>query len=174
LVNPAYAPFGSLGAYSKTPGVYRCAADKTTAASGTPKVRSYSCNAWVGRNPTANAVAGGISAAMTGGDTYRKTTDFKKLSPTDGFVFTEERLVPIPGDSAALNDGWFWSPNVNTPWQVRDPPQIAHGSSVTVFAFGDGHAETRKWVTSFFRTCKNADSLIGNADIQWLLNHSTR
>jgi len=176
LINPTYAQFGSLGAYTKNPGVYRCAADKTTGSSGAPKVRSYSCNAWVGRNLTANPVAGGISAGMSGGDTYRKTTDFKRLSPTDGFIFTEERLVPIAGDNACLNDGWFWSPTPGgaNAWTVRDPPQIAHGSSITVFAFADGHAETHKWVTSWFRTCKNGDSSLGNADIQWLLDHSTK
>jgi prepilin-type N-terminal cleavage/methylation domain-containing protein/prepilin-type processing-associated H-X9-DG protein len=176
LINPAYAPFGSLGPYSKTAGVYHCPADKTTGAGGAPKVRSYSCNAWVGRNSTANPVAGGISAAMTGGDTYRKTTDFKRLSPSDGFVFTEERLVPIPGDNAALNDGWFWSPTPGgaNAWTVRDPPQIAHGGAITVFSFADGHAETHKWVTSWFRTCKNGDSSLGNPDIKWLLDHSTR
>jgi prepilin-type N-terminal cleavage/methylation domain-containing protein len=176
LVNPAHAPFGSLGPYTKNPGVYRCAADKTTGAGGAPKVRSYSCNAWVGRNPTPNLVAGNISSSMTGGETYRKTTDFKKLSPTDGFVFTEERLVPIPGDNAALNDGWFWSPTPGgaNAWTVRDPPQIAHGGALTVFSFGDGHAETHKWVTPWFRTCRNGDSSLGNTDIKWLLDHSTR
>jgi prepilin-type N-terminal cleavage/methylation domain-containing protein len=174
LINPAYASFGSLGVYTKNANIYRCPAAKTQGAGGALKVRSYSCNAWVGRNTTPNAVAGNISAGMSGGETYRKTTDFKKLPPSDGFVFTEERLVPIPGDNAYLNDGWFWSPSPGTPWGVRDPPQIAHGGSITVFAFGDGHSATRKWVTSWFRTCKNGDSLIGNADIQWLQNHSTR
>ena len=176
MVSPTNAPFGSLGPYTKNPGIYHCPADKTRASNGSLKVRSYSCNAWVGRNLTPNAVAGNISSSMSGGETFRKTTDFKKLSPTDGFVFTEERLVPIPGDNAALNDGWFWSPTPGgaNAWTVRDPPQIAHGSSVTVFSFGDGHAETKKWLTTWFRTCVNGSSSLGNGDIQWLLDHSTR
>lgn len=169
LINPANGPFGSIGGYSKSAGVYHCPADKTMGSGGAPRVRSYSCNAWVGRNLTANAVAGGISSAMSGGETYRKTSDFNKLSPTDAFVFTEERLD-------ILNDGWFWSPTPGglNQWTVFDIPQIAHGSSVTVFSFGDGHAETHKWVTSWFKTCNQRDSALGNADIAWLLNHATK
>ena len=91
-------------------------------------------------------------------------------------VFTEERLVPIPGDTASLNDGWFWSPTPGgaNAWTVRDPPQIAHGGAVTILSFGDGHAETHKWFTSWFKTCKSGDSQLGNVDIAWLLNHSTQ
>ncbi len=178
LVNPAYAPFGSLGPYSKNPGVYHCPADKTPGGGGAPRVRSYSCNSWVGKNlvPNGGGLYGNISAAQTGGEVYLKTTSFKKLSSTDAFVFTEERLVAIPGDNAYLNDGWYWSPTPGgaNAWTVRDPPQIAHGGTVTVFSFGDGHAETHKWLTDFFKTCKNGDSKLGNGDIQWLLNHSTQ
>jgi prepilin-type N-terminal cleavage/methylation domain-containing protein len=175
LINPTYAAFGSLGIYTKNPGVYRCPADKTTGGGGALRVRSYSCNSWVGRNLTPNQVAGGISAAISGGETYRKTTDFKKLSPTDGFIFTEERLVPLPGDNAFLNDGWFWSPSPTSQWMVRDPPQIAHGSSVTIFTFGDGHSETKKWLGRFFKTCVNGDSSNpADKDMRWLYEHSTR
>jgi prepilin-type N-terminal cleavage/methylation domain-containing protein len=178
LVNPAYAPFGSLGPYTRNPGVYRCPADKTTGGGGEPRVRSYSCNSWVGKNlvATGGGSFGTISAAQTGGEVYLKTSSFKALSATDGFVFTEERLVPLPGDTAYLNDGWFWSPTPGgaNAWTVRDPPQISHGGAVTVFAFGDGHAETHKWLTDWFKTCKNGDSKLGNADIAWLLDHSTR
>ena len=177
LINPTYSQFGSIGIYTKNPGVYHCPADKTVNSAGVPRVRSYSCNAWVGRNLQPNPVGGGISSAMTGGETYLKTTDFKKLSASDGFVFTEERLVPaFAGDSAVLNDGWFWSPTPGglNQWTVRDVPQFAHGGTVTVFSFGDGHAETHKWLTPFFKTCASASSQLGNKDIQWLLNHSTQ
>ena len=176
LVDPAYAPFGSLGPYTKLAGVYRCPADKTTGGGGAPRVRSYSCNSWVGPNTVSLGGFGSMSVAQTGGEIYRKTTSYKKLSATDGFVFTEERLLPIPGDNAALNDGWFWSPTPGgaNAWTVRDPPQIAHGGAVTVFSFGDGHAETHKWITDWFKTCKNGDSQLGNGDIAWLLNHSTQ
>ncbi len=181
LVNQAYAPFGSIGAYAKIAGVYHCPADKTINSTGDLKVRSYSCNAWVGRNLTLTPGGfGGISSAMSGGETYRKTSDFKKLSASDGFVFTEERLVPLPNNTSSyntyLNDGWFWSPTPGglNQWTVFDLPQLGHGGSVTVFSFGDGHAETHKWLTTFFRTAVQRDSQLGNQDMAWLLNHSTK
>jgi len=173
LVNPAYAPFGSLGAYTKNPGVYLCPADKTVNATGTPHVRSYSCNAYVAPHKI-NDGNGGISynVGQNGFENYPKSTSFKKLPTTEGIIFTEERLVPLASDPSAscLNDGWFWS---STPGSttVLDLPQIAHGGSVTVNSFGDGHAETHKWVTSFFKTCAHGDSQLGNADIVWLNSH---
>ncbi len=176
LINPAYAEFGSLGVYTKNAGVYHCPADKTPGSGGGLRVRSYSCNSWVGKLAVSVGGFGGMSAGQTG-EVYMKTSDFKKLSATDGFVFTEERLVPaFTGDTAVLNDGWFWSPTPGglNQWTVRDMPQLAHGGAVTVFSFGDGHAETHKWLTPFFKTAANGDSKIGNSDIQWLLNHSTQ
>jgi prepilin-type N-terminal cleavage/methylation domain-containing protein len=178
LINPAYAEFGSLGIYSKNAGVYHCAADKTTGGGGAPRVRSYSCNSWVAPRTTTGSF-GQMSyqnAFLGAGEKYQKTTSFKKLSPTEAFVFTEERLVPVAGDNVALNDGWFWAPSPGglSQWTVLDLPQFAHGGAITVFSFGDGHAETHKWVTSWFRTAKQRDSQLGNADMLWLLNHSTR
>ena len=178
LVNPAYAQFGSLGIYAKNAGVYQCPADKLTGGGGELRVRSYSCNSWVGKNlvPNGGGSFGTISAAQSGGEIYTKLTSFKKLPATDGFVFTEERLVDPTGGNSCLNDGWFWSPTpggVNA-WTVRDVPQNAHGGTVTVFSFADGHAETHKWLTPFFKTAANGASQLGNGDIAWLLDHSTR
>jgi hypothetical protein len=73
-----------------------------------------------------------------------------------------------------LNDGWFWGISPGNPNQVRDMPQIAHGSSVTVFSFGDGHAETKKWATQFFKTGNNGDTAFGNRDMQWMYDHTTK
>ena len=169
MIDPAYAPFGSLGAFTKNAGVYHCPADKTLGGGGALRVRSYSCNAYVAPNTVAGSAFGTMSYSVSqnGAEIYPKTTSFHKLPVTDGFVFTEERV-----DS--LNDGWFWSPSPGAPWTVHDVPQIAHGGTVSVFSFGDGHAETHKWFTTFFKSCANGDSATGNADIQWLLNHSTR
>lgn len=171
MVDPAYAPFGSLGAYAKIAGVYHCPADKTPGAGGELRVRSYSCNSYVAPR-TSSGAFGQMSYAVSqngGAENYPKTTSFRKLSASDGFVFTEERVD-------ILNDGWFWSPAPGglSQWTVLDMPQIAHGGTVSVFSFGDGHAETHKWITSWFKTARQKDSQLGNPDIQWLLNHSTK
>jgi prepilin-type N-terminal cleavage/methylation domain-containing protein len=168
LVGPEWGPFGSLGVYAKNPGVYHCPADTTTGSGQTqPRCRSYSMNGYVAPH-TANDQISTISYAMTQRNTeyYPQDTSFKKLKATDCWVFTEERY-----DS--LNDGFFWSPDPNNPWTVYDMPQIAHGGSITVFSYGDGHVETHKWLTQFFKTAASRDVGTGNQDLYWLVHHST-
>jgi prepilin-type N-terminal cleavage/methylation domain-containing protein len=169
LVGAQYASFGSLGPYTRNPGIYRCPADKFIGSGGGLRNRSYSCNSYVA--PNTNPGGGGSisysAATGSGGEIYPKDTSFQKGKPTDIFVFTEERLDQ-------LNDGWFWGMSPRNPWEVLDVPQIAHGSSVTVFSFGDGHSETKKWKTEFFRTAQGRSSSIGNQDLIWMYEHTTK
>ena len=182
LVGSAYATFGSLGPFSRSAEVYHCPADKTVGdALGDLRVRSYSQNAYVSPAPSKDSPYSGISYAFRNysREFYMKDTDFLRLSPVDCFVFTEERLISIHPSNPKdiLNDGFFWSPtgdgSGNNNWTTRDVPQLAHGSSTTVFSFADGHCETHKWQTGYFATCDNPDSKIGNPDIEWLWLHSS-
>ncbi|HEU5396035.1 MAG TPA: prepilin-type N-terminal cleavage/methylation domain-containing protein [Verrucomicrobiae bacterium] len=166
LVGNQYASFGSLGPYTKNPSVYHCPADMTTGkGQSDQRVRSYSMNGYVAPH-TVNDGVSGISYGMTqaGNLYYVKDTDFRRPGVADCWVFTEER-------SDSLNDGFFWSPTSH--WAIRDVPQIAHGSTVTVFSFADGHAEMHKWLTSWMKIAVSATSSIGNVDQDWLWNHST-
>jgi prepilin-type N-terminal cleavage/methylation domain-containing protein len=166
LVGRAYWDFGSLGRYTRDPKVYHCPADKTIGQGQTQlRVRSYSMNGYVAPH-TANDGISSISYNMTtvGNEFYIKDTDFKRCKPVDCWVFTEETY-------ASLNDGFFWSPYSH--WMIRDMPQIAHGVAITVFSFADGHAETHKWLTSWFKTGQSGSSSIGNVDQDWLWTHST-
>lgn len=168
LIGAAYAAFGSLGPYTKNAGVYHCPADKTIGNGQSElRVRSYSQNAYIAPHTVNDGISGiSYGVATSGSEIYPQQSSFHKLGPSDCFVFTEERVD-------ILNDGWFWSPSYKSPWQVRDVPQIAHGGVISVFSFADGHAETHKWATSFYKTADNAASSIGNADVYWLLTHST-
>ncbi len=166
LVGADVAPFGSLGPYTKSPGVYHCPADISIGVGqDQPRVRSYSMNGYVAPH-TANDGISTISYSLTtqGNEIYPKDTSFNKLKPTDCFVFVEERV-----DS--LNDGFFWSQGPG--WNVRDVPQIAHGGSVSVFSYGDGHVQTQKWLTGWFKTAATPNGSVGNVDIAWLNNHET-
>jgi prepilin-type N-terminal cleavage/methylation domain-containing protein len=130
LVGSDVSGFGSLGPYTKNPGVYHCPADFSEGIGQTQlRVRSYSMNGFVGPD-TSND--GSISYKSMGngseGEIYPKDSSFHHLASTDCFVFTEERV-----DS--LNDGFFWSQAWNST-SVRDVPQMAHGGAVTVFSFG--------------------------------------
>ena len=167
LVGPEWSQFGSLGPYTKSPGVYHCPADQTVGQGQTlQRVRSYSMNGYVAPHNINDGISG-ISYSMTqsGGEYYEKDTDFRHLSASDCCVFVEEAY-------ASLNDGFFWSPSVSSPWNIRDRPQRAHGGVVTVFSYADGHVEMHKWLTPVFGN-PNTTSAVGNADVAWLDAHTT-
>ena len=167
LVGPEWSQFGSLGPYTKSPGVYHCPADQTVGQGQTlQRVRSYSMNGYVAPHNINDGISG-ISYSMTqsGGEYYEKDTDFRHLSASDCCVFVEEAY-------ASLNDGFFWSPSVSSPWNIRDRPQRAHGGVVTVFSYADGHVEMHKWLTPVFGN-PNTTSAVGNADVVWLDAHTT-
>jgi prepilin-type N-terminal cleavage/methylation domain-containing protein/prepilin-type processing-associated H-X9-DG protein len=167
LVGVAYANYGSLGPYTKSAGIYHCPADFSVGVGQTDlRVRSYSMNGYIAPH-TANDQVSTISYALTTGNNeiFPSDTSFKHISPVDCFVFTEERV-----DS--LNDGFFWSLGPGQ-WSVRDVPQIAHGGKITVFSFADGHVETHKWMTGWFKNIVTPAQNIGNQDIAWLGLHET-
>lgn len=168
LVGPQYQGDGSLGGYTRNPGVYHCPADFTE-GQGQDQLRdrSYSMNGFVG--PATSGTYSPISYQMTqdGCEYYVKDTSFIRLKPTDCFVFVEETY-------ASLNDGFFWSPQPpgNT---LYDMPQWAHGGAVTVFSFADGHVEAHRWLTSLFHVTPvgSRPTVLGNTDMQWLYSHCT-
>jgi prepilin-type N-terminal cleavage/methylation domain-containing protein/prepilin-type processing-associated H-X9-DG protein len=170
LVGSAYSTFGSLGPNTINPGVYHCPADQSVGVGQKDnRVRSYSMNGFVAPD-TSND--GSISYKSMGngleGEIYPKLSSFHHLAASDCFVFDEERY-----DS--LNDGFFWSQAWNST-SVRDVPQFAHGGTISTFSFGDGHVETHKWLTTFFKTCNTSAgpvSALGNKDINWLISHGT-
>jgi prepilin-type N-terminal cleavage/methylation domain-containing protein len=171
LVGTDVSQFGSLGPYTKNPGVYHCPADFTMGqGQGVLRDRSYSMNGYVAPHTIndGNATISYNLATGSGGEIYPKDTSFIHLRASDCIVFIEERY-----DS--LNDGFFWSPYYNNQWAVRDMPQIAHGGKLTVFSFGDTHVETHKWLTGFFASASSSGgaSSLGNADIYWLWSHVT-
>jgi prepilin-type N-terminal cleavage/methylation domain-containing protein/prepilin-type processing-associated H-X9-DG protein len=164
LVGAQYQQSGSIGAYSKSPGIYRCPADKSTDSAGQLRVRSVSMNGYVGATDSKGLSS--ISAGVLNGpnEKYRKSTDFNRRKAVDVIVFLDERPV--------INDGWFWSPdNANA---VKDLPAISHGNNSSSFSFADGHAELHKWRDPKFIALKNTGvTLTGSLDIDWLFRHVT-
>ncbi len=170
LVGSAYEECGSLGPYTKSPGVYHCPADLSENAAGQSRDRSYSMSSYVGTvydNAYQTIAPLSYAEANNGAANYPKDTSFKKISASDCFVFIEERLDH-------LNDGYFWGMSPNSPNKILDIPQIAHGGTMTVLSFGDGHAEMHKWLTTFFLTAQPQDSKFPpDPDLGWLLTHTT-
>jgi prepilin-type N-terminal cleavage/methylation domain-containing protein/prepilin-type processing-associated H-X9-DG protein len=162
LIGPEYQPHGSIGGYTKNPGIYRCPGDKTSdVASGKLRVRSASMNGYVGPNGVSGTISANI-ASQTTYEVYKKVTDFKRLAPTDAIIFWDERRDKI-------NDGFFWIRMDN---EIRDLPGIYHNKS-TSFTYADGHAALYKWKDARFVALTGDTTDWGSPDFKWLQEHAT-
>jgi prepilin-type N-terminal cleavage/methylation domain-containing protein/prepilin-type processing-associated H-X9-DG protein len=165
LVGSDYHSFGSIGAYSKSPGIYKCPADKSVDSQSRSRVRSTSMNAYVGATDSGglSSISGGILNGSN--EKYRKSTDFNKRKAVDVIVFLDER-------PESLNDGWFWSPTSAAAF--RDMTSISHGNNSSSFAYADGHAELHRWRDPKFINAKTYSDLPpASADMTWMFDHMT-
>ncbi|HYG23283.1 MAG TPA: prepilin-type N-terminal cleavage/methylation domain-containing protein [Verrucomicrobiae bacterium] len=174
LVGAAYQPYGSLGPYTKSPALYHCAGDKSTdIATAKPRVRSITMNSHVGPTGDPGSISGKI-VSQTTYERYVKMSDFKKLPPSDAFVFADER-------ADSINDGWFWIDSsawatsaAGSNGRYRDLPAFYHNNA-SAFSFADGHAEIRKWRDGRFLAVKSgtAGAIAASQDVWWLVTHAT-
>lgn len=174
LVGPEFRPFGSIGSYSKNPAIYHCPSDPSVdKATGKLRVRSVSMNGWI--SPARLGWASGEYWNQPF-EKYVRITDFNHLSPSDAIVFLDERYETI-------NDGWFMvdttgydEPRSPATWTIHDLPALYHRNASSI-AFADGHAESHHWRdkrTPAFEPTGNTQPAPGNADVLWLMEHSTR
>lgn len=167
LVGPEYAPFGSIGPYTKNGRLYRCPADHSVVSyngATYDRVRSLSMNGWVGFGtrdwePTSN----------TPFKLNFKMSDLVNPAPAQTWVFIDER-------ENSINDGWFavdmMDTGANTIWV--DLPAIRHNRGA-VLSFADGHVEYKRWmdpVTLSASLIPNTSSP-NNQDITWLQQRTT-
>lgn len=149
---------GSIGSYAKSPGVYRCPADKfLDPDSNQLRVRSVSVNCYVGTVPGEPNVWG------NGYKKFKKTSDFgSRLGSADAITFLDE-------NPASINDGFFLGSADPTGAGVNDRPAVNHGNSSSI-SFADGHVELKKWLDVFLRP--NNPGFV-KADSKWLATHLT-
>ena len=156
LIGSDLQEYGSIGYLIKNALVYHCPGDQSADVQYGPRIRSCSMNGQIG--PTGDPTSlSGKAAAGSYGKAFQKTSDFSgaTLSPTDAFVFLDER-------SDSINDGWLRE-NVKGA-AVQDLPAIYH-NHCSSFSFADGHAEIHRWFS---------DGITNNtADSQWLLAHTS-
>lgn len=150
---------GSVGAYSKSAGIYLCPADHSTGEGGNRRVRSCSANGFVGTTrDEQNQRPDEVDYKYI---VFHKTSDFVGLSSSDAFVYLDE-------NPASLNDGFFrLLPEAAN--GIGDRPAINHGSSSS-FSFADGHAAIKKWHDTFLTP--NGGSATAS-DPVWLATHGT-
>ncbi len=151
------ALLGSIGGYTKSPGVYLCPADKSTdPVSHQPRVRSCSANDYIGTNSRLYKFNTQIDNTYTA---FYKYSDFSsRLSPSDAFVFLDENPV-------TLNDGYYDF----FPDSINDRPAVNHSGSSS-FTFADGHSQLHVWKDTYLLSSGGSTSSI---DHQWLKAHAT-
>jgi len=134
----------SLAPFLQNPGVFACPGDTRLKlpdkASGWA-YGSYSKTQNVGGEPYNSFF--GIK------DTYRRFSDMRAAADT--FMFIED--ANSSGSAGGASKGWnqgTWEVNWDfsaTWFKWDDPPAMYHGN-IGTFAFGDGHAEIHKWISS--------------------------
>jgi prepilin-type N-terminal cleavage/methylation domain-containing protein/prepilin-type processing-associated H-X9-DG protein len=174
LVGTTYGTCGSIGGYSRNPGVYHCPGDKTTdPGNGLRRVRSASMNSFIGPLGDPASLSGKL-LTQGGWEKYLKLSDFRKLSPVDAFVFLDER-----GES--INDGWLRLDTGGfTGGNYQDLPAVYH-SGASSFSFADGHSEIHKWRDDRFVRLKSGGGLLRakppqtgpSPDVYWLISRAT-
>jgi prepilin-type N-terminal cleavage/methylation domain-containing protein/prepilin-type processing-associated H-X9-DG protein len=166
LIDHSKYPYAAyFGPYVKTPLVFKCPADRSTAlvAGGSkPRVRSVSMNNLVGtgsRTWSANSVK------------YPRCTRFDQIkSPADMFVILDER-------EDSINDGEFMT-DPDTLYQLVDYPASYHNNGGS-FSFADGHSEIHRWKDPRTMPVLQPGQILtlninmpGDVDVLWLAQHA--
>ena len=156
-------PWATLGSYSKSPGIYRCAASRVTCLEGGAKYPLC-------RN-VSMSVAMGTPNGSFDGKSFHKSGEITGISPSLAFVFIDER-------DDSIDDGEFlFYLSMN---QIPNFPAAYHAGSGGL-AFADGHAELHRYRTPEFQppqtfgqeSVKKQFTNIpaNNADMLWLRAH---
>jgi prepilin-type N-terminal cleavage/methylation domain-containing protein/prepilin-type processing-associated H-X9-DG protein len=129
LIGKEYAPFGSIGPYTQSASVYKCALDRSTVninGIDYPRVRTVAMNSYMNGSgiwQNSNYV------------TFRKLVEIP--NPANTWVFIEER-------EDSINDGYF-AVMVDSKYTIIDVPANYHNNGAIV-SFSDGHVEYHKWL----------------------------
>ncbi len=131
-----------LGKYLQNAEVFKCPADKSTVKVGRetlPRIRSISMSQSFGRNPRQGGGAGQW-LPYTSFRTYAKESDMGIPGASDLFVFLDEHPNSINDAAFAVKCDARGSGARMIDW-----PASYHNGAAG-FAFGDGHAEIKKWL----------------------------
>ena len=131
-----------LGKYLQNAEVFKCPADKSTVRVGRetlPRIRSISMSQSFGRNPRQGGGAGQW-LPYSSYRTYAKETDMGIPGASNLFVFLDEHPNSINDAAFAVKCDARGSSARMIDW----PASFHNGAGG--FAFGDGHAEIKKWL----------------------------
>jgi prepilin-type N-terminal cleavage/methylation domain-containing protein/prepilin-type processing-associated H-X9-DG protein len=136
-LNSSNISTGPLFFYNRSPGIYKCAADKSTVRDEglIPRSRSVSMNVYMNWDDT-----GGTYSPYC----WKKLSAITRPGPAQAFVFVDEH------ENSISQSGFFVSnPNklliFGTPlWTWITFPATRHNNGATL-SFADGHAEKWHW-----------------------------
>lgn len=162
-----------LGAYVKSPGVYKCPADiyKSPLNPG-HRVLSVSANGYLGNGVQPANVA---TPSQITGRTYKTKFDrlarLTKPGPAMTFVTLDEHPDSID-DAVFISAGGYSIQNAKL---VNIPASYHYGGGCN-FSFADGHSEIHKWKDPRTKpavtfTPQNNVICPGNPDYEWINNH---
>lgn len=128
--NVALLKRGELFRYTAQTSLYRCPADPSQTG-GTPHVRSYAMNCWMGSRDMSSGVG-------------------QQIAPEPGYrTFTVESETAITGasslwtiadeDEVTISDPW-WLVTMNNSWPFESFPATRHARGYNL-SFADGHVE---------------------------------
>lgn len=167
-----------LGKYLQNAEVFKCPADKSTVRVGRetlPRIRSISMSQSFGRNPRQGGGAGQW-LPYSSFRTYAKEADMGIPGASNLFVFLDEHPNSINDAAFAVKCDARGSSARMIDW----PASFHNGAGG--FAFGDGHAEIKKWLDP--RTIvahKNSNGFPGglnqaapnSKDVEWMQDRAS-
>jgi prepilin-type N-terminal cleavage/methylation domain-containing protein/prepilin-type processing-associated H-X9-DG protein len=158
-----------------SPGIYKCAADRSMTKAGTkltPRLRSLSMNSWLGMNEGVHTWFGGPEFRA-----YLRMSDLVDPGPTMTWALIDEH-------PDSINDGFFCIDMNGYPnpasTALPDTPSSAHNGGCGL-SYADGHSEIKKWLDP--RTAPKVYYKAGtmpaaqqpnNKDVLWLWERTTR
>jgi prepilin-type processing-associated H-X9-DG protein len=160
-VNSSNISTGPLYVYNKSPGIYKCAADKSIVRDGSdgtsiPRNRSMSMSVYMNWDDR-----GGTYSAYC----WKKMAAIVRPGPSQAFVFVDEHQNSISQNGFFVSDPdkllIFGTPL----WTWITFPATRHNNGATI-SFADGHAEKWRW--------KEANTATIGSQSPWLFGKPTQ
>ncbi len=139
-----------LAPFAKSPGIFRCPADRSRVAGQGNRVRSVSMSQAVGTTPDGGPVPGEWlngtqDTNQTVWKTYGKMSDVTRPGPSRLWVFSDEHPDSINDAGLAVQCA-DTSPN----GVIIDFPASYHNGGAAI-SFADGHTELHHWTGSMIK-----------------------
>ena len=150
--NQVFIRQGRLFPYANHISTFRCPADPSQAR-GTPRVRSYSMNGWVGsRYMETNSRPSGFR-------TFVRENELAAARPAGLWVLLDEH-------EASIDDGWFLV-TMDDSRPFASFPATRHQQAYGV-NFADGHVESKKLRDPDSQALGTKDAPINSKNADWL------